>query len=212
VDNVLVDPHDARFMGQANATLRRYGLQIKCPGCRPSARPVRGQAEEIYYRPKRTVAIQVTDLAGKVKVVHLVQSFNGSPLVAHRLDRTPFVERKTNIKFENGMAKSVQHEKPSEALGLMTAVGNVAGAIVFAPFNALTTQTNNVGTEKKYLAAREELLKQQQQWAAAQASASQRAATPTSFSQPPPPADREKLDDTSERVKNLERQLLEMQK
>jgi hypothetical protein len=104
----------------------------------------------------------VTDLSGRIKGLHPVPSFNGSPLIAHRIDRSPFVSRETAIVYNNGVATSVSHKKPSEGLGLVTSVGSVAGAIVFAPVNALTAQTTKASKETQYLQAREALLKQQQ--------------------------------------------------
>src|SRR5215813_3422832 len=63
VETVLVDPHDPSFMDHANTILRGYNLQIKCK-CHERTRPVRGQAEEIYYRQKRTIFLIVTNRAG----------------------------------------------------------------------------------------------------------------------------------------------------
>jgi hypothetical protein len=182
VDTVLVDPHDPAFLKGANARLARYGMQVSCDLCAPRAAPVRGESEEIYYRQRRTAYLQVADMRGHVIAVHPFPTFNGSPLIANRLERSPFVERETAIVYDNGVAQSVTHKKPSEGLGLVTAVGNIAGAVVFSPFNALTAQTSNLSTEKKYLEAREALLKQQQASTVVVAGAVPAAGAPTSYS------------------------------
>jgi hypothetical protein len=162
IDTIIVDPHDRQFMDHANSRLHKYNLQVTCGECGPSVPAVRAAAEEIYYRQRRTVFLRVTDLGGRTKAIHPISTFNGSPLIAQRLERSPFVERETVIAYTDGVATSIQHKKPSEGLGLVTAVGNIAGAIAFSPFNAMTAQTGNLSTEKKYLEAREALLKQQQ--------------------------------------------------
>lgn len=164
VDIILFDPHDVRMLDATNKQLRKYNLIVSCGGaCAQRAPTVAGEAEQIYYRHKSTIFLSVTNVAtGTLKSVHHLMSFNGSPLIAHRIERSPFVARDTTIDYHgDGMIKQVQHKKPSEALGLVTIAGNVAGAIVFAPVNALNQQTKQLNAQKSYLEAREALLKQQ---------------------------------------------------
>ncbi|MGE3066223.1 MAG: hypothetical protein AB7K67_11590 [Hyphomicrobiaceae bacterium] len=176
VEQILLNPHNPENMAHVNAHLRKYRIQISCSGaCGPSVAPVRAQAEEIYYRPRRSIFLTVSDMRGNPRSMHPLLSFNGSPLIAQRIERSPFITRETTIAFENGMAKSVTHKKPSEGLGLVTVAGNVAGAVVFAPVNALTAQTNAITARQNYLQAREALLQQQTQ--AMQAAATQAATT-----------------------------------
>jgi hypothetical protein len=171
VDRILIDPHNPRQLAGANARLAKYALNLTCTGsCGPSAPPVRKSDDAVYYRQPRTIFLQITDTkTGALRSVYPVHSFNGSPLIAHRFERGPFIERKTEITYSHGVPLTVKHTKPSEALGLVTGVGEVAGAIVFSPFNALTSQTASVNTQKANLAAREQLLEQQQKTLQAEA-------------------------------------------
>lgn len=164
IDVILLDPHDAQMLDAVNGRLHKYGLGLSCAGaCGPRAPPVAGQAEQIYYRHKSTIFLSVSHGASVTpKSVYPLLSFNGSPLIAHRIERSPFVTRETTVAYHaDGMVNQVKHNKPSEALGLVTIAGKVAGAIVFAPVNALTQQTNQLTAQKNYLVAREALLKQQ---------------------------------------------------
>jgi hypothetical protein len=165
IESVLLDPHNPEQMAMVNRRLRKYGLAINCAGaCSPPVAPVREPSDEVYFRLKRTIFLEVRDLAsGLPKSVHPVLSFNGSPLVAQKIERSPFVTRETQLSWSDGMPKKALHKKPSEALGLVTVAGNVAGAVVYAPVNAMTQQTNQLTKQKQYLEAREQLLNQRMQ-------------------------------------------------
>jgi hypothetical protein len=156
-----VDPHNPEQMAMVNRRLRQFGLEVGCEGaCSPPAAPVREPSDEVYFRLKRTIFLVVRDLGAGTMRVHPVLSFNGSPLVAQRIERAPFVSRETQLAWSEGMPQKALHKKPSEALGLVTVAGNVAGAVVYAPINAITQQTAQTNKQKDYLAAREALLDQ----------------------------------------------------
>lgn len=195
VESVLLDPHDPQQLAQVNAKLRKYRLHVSCEGaCAPAAVPVREPAQEVYFRLKRTIFVVVRDaITGEPKSVHPVLSFNGSPLVAQRIERTPFVTRDTKLSWAEGMPKKAYHKKPSEALGLVTIAGNVAGAVVYAPINAFTQQSAAANNERQYLAAREQLLNQrlqmQQKEAEYRAQTDRRANPPQDLPPPTEPSE-----------------------
>ena len=188
VERIGLDPNNSRQLAYVNRRLgENYDLTLRCTGaCSEPAPPVTEAAEEVYYRLPRTIFLQIISTKkGGIVSIHALSSYNGSPLIAQRVERAPFVTRETTIDYVDGVAKYTEHKKPSEALGMVTTVGEVAGAVVWSPINAITAQTSSLEAESKYLQAREKLLNDRAKLLETEAQfQSKTAGAQTSFSDP----------------------------
>lgn len=162
VASIIVDPHRDNSLADANRQLREYGLSISCGGvCGPPAATAAGEREEVYFRQKATILLRVASKTGHESVYPL-QSFNGSPLIAQRVDRGPFIQRKTTLSYgKDGEVASAVYNKKSEALGFVNTAGNIVATVVNAPVAVLTQDTQEMAKEEEYLKARESLFEQQ---------------------------------------------------
>ena len=142
-------------------------------------------APGIYYRPRRPYAYSVLinpdatcdtaaspDACSKkykeykegkwtLREEKTIELENLSPVVAIRVDRTFFAQRKTTIKFDNGVLYDVRIRKDSELAGFVEIPLQIARSIVAIPGNIVKVRIDNTQSRTRLVAAQMLLLDQQ---------------------------------------------------
>jgi len=155
--NLSFDPFDYNEAVRANHDLRQFDICVEVevapglwsPGCGSWSRgqaytsgvtlatSLRGKvAPGIYYRQPESLMVHVVKKGKTVRLASMPFA-NGSPIFRLDIRRSIFVERTTTIDFVNGSLKSVDVNKPSEAL----AVAQFPAKIVEVFANAVTGGT-----------------------------------------------------------------------
>lgn len=136
---LIFDPHTE--LEAQNTLLASNGVRLafRCDECAPPA-PSAPEANGFYTRPSTSVRLFVVDTISNTPISGtILKSPNGSRLVAMPLNRSLAVTRTTQYQeFANGVPTKVVQGKPSELLGLVTGIGEIAGEIVAAPIRAAT--------------------------------------------------------------------------
>jgi hypothetical protein len=170
------DPSDPTWVAETRKLIQvRAGIDFNClVGCELPAAVPTVVVDAILVRPPRTMLLAVCETSCEQVVatrVFPVFSFNGSPLVSVPVARSPFVERKTKLTFVDGIPTKIDHNKPSEALGLASIPGAVIGSIVSGLGQAATDQkaqiesaTALVGAQKAHVEAQQNLVKAQEEF------------------------------------------------
>ncbi|MEM7499610.1 MAG: hypothetical protein AAF371_16665 [Pseudomonadota bacterium] len=153
VQRLLFDPHVD--LPAVNKVIKEYNLVFECEECAPPA-PPGPPIEGVYIRPTKTVRLVLRRIEedGKTPVVSITSlpSPNGSRLVALPVERSLGVTRTVKYeKFAAGAPTRFVENKPAEALGVVTGIAGVAGAIVAAPIQAATQQMGEADVETKLL-------------------------------------------------------------
>ena len=141
------DPHTE--LDRVNADLQRYGISIACDACAPPA-PSGPVIDGFYSRPSVTIRLTVSDRAGATLQTFSLASPNGSRLVVSPVNRSVGVTRTVKYEaFSEGEPTKVSINKPSEALGVVTGIGEIVGAVIASPIKGATDELNitNARTE-----------------------------------------------------------------
>lgn len=134
------DPHTE--LDRTNSELQQYGISIACDACAPPA-PSGPEIAGFYSRPSVTVQLTVTDRTGALLQSFSLDSPNGSRLVASPVNRSVGVTRTVKYEaFSEGAPTKVSINKPSEALGVVTGIGGIVGAVIASPIKGATDELN----------------------------------------------------------------------
>lgn len=84
---------------------------------------------------------------------------NGAPIFLLEIKRSMFVERVSDIRFENGVPYDITVAKKSELNAVSDVVVRAVQVVVQVPLRALTIRLNAAQNEQKLIAANSQLLK-----------------------------------------------------
>ena len=131
----------------------------------------------IYVRPNLKV------MSGwQLRGVETVELENDSPVFNVAVDRTYFAERKTTLKFDNGVLQDVEIEKKSELAGFVQIPLVLAQSIAALPTNIVQVRIDMNNNREKLIKAQTELIQLKEKQAINKAALKKaEAAAPRSF-------------------------------
>lgn len=86
---------------------------------------------------------------------------NRAPILSFDIYRRAFVNNSYTIEFEDGVLKSIEWKKPSEAVGFLNIPIDIARAITSIPGQLLTVKVQSTQAERELLEAQKNLMEEQ---------------------------------------------------
>ncbi|HXG49112.1 MAG TPA: hypothetical protein VNO52_15925, partial [Methylomirabilota bacterium] len=160
VQEFVFDPADPRQPQRVNGELEIGGLPfaIEFEGIPDrAANPVGAQAGNarpkairgIVYRRATVILVRLKHTAtGEVVAAAPFLLPNFGPEVVLPLEAGPFVTSEYNVTFENGVLTSITGKRPSELIGAITPVIDLAKSVVSIPGELLTIKVEQSNAEK----------------------------------------------------------------
>ncbi len=173
---IIFDPsekaeRDRAAIDLSNATGGQLNV-IRCEQCTDEkTKALPGTVEGIVTRPAKFVRIDLCAAEcspATVVASNWVKTYSGSPLVLIPVERSIAVARKTTLTFSDGVVTKAEHDKPSEAAGVVAIPGKIISA-VFAGLlqgetdkqSILDAGAKSVESQAKLIEAQAKLLKAQ---------------------------------------------------
>lgn len=132
------------------------------------------QYGSIFYRPRLPYQMQIylkdnpKVARWRLAVSRAVRLENVAPVLAVRVDRTTFTQRKTTLVFDEGELKNICVYKKSELLALSNIPLQVAQSVVALPTQIAQIRINEADNERALLEAEGELIRAQREMIAFQ--------------------------------------------
>jgi hypothetical protein len=183
---LILDPTDATAVSSVNSDLDRRGCNLLIDVQPPETAHVRTKPTPptsrggIYYRPALpyVITFKTRDESRARESIRSAQTIylpNAAPILSFDIYRPAFVKFIQTVEFENGMLKSFNLTKPSEAVGLINLPVELAKSIVSIPselfkFRIETTQDEGglLEAQRKLIEARWQLHEKQDELRKAQ--------------------------------------------
>lgn len=181
--DVTVNPTDYHEFIELKENLRKdpYGIEVSIKpltdaiqGFQNGEPPINGfprrecinSLRGVCYRPVRPYVLTLRDIEtnGK-KFLQNVNIYipNGAPITSFDISRAAFVEKKTELTFENGILTTIQVNKPSEILGAVSVPFDILKAIVAIPAELLTIKVKRAAGEQALLSNQKAILELERQ-------------------------------------------------